>query len=106
MYKNIPSEPKVREMIIEELKKRKENSKVNNPSKKSKRKSVEIIFKNKNLKSDSINRIFIRSSESFNNSNKVKQKYLIVDDETKKKKKEKIIKIKIKQEDIQFFYQK
>jgi hypothetical protein len=87
MYKKIPSEPKVRGMIIEELKKRKEISKINNPSKKSKRKSVEIIFKNKNLKSDSINRIFIRSSESFNNSNKVKQKYLIVDDETKKKRK-------------------
>ena len=32
MYKNIPSEPKVRDMIIEELKKRKELFKINNPS--------------------------------------------------------------------------
>ena len=85
MYKNIPSEPKVREMIIEELKKRREKAKVNNPTKKSKRKSVENIYK---VKNDSNNKIFISSSESFNNINNAKQKYLkVFEDETKKKRK-------------------
>jgi len=82
MYKNIPSEPKVREMIIEELKKRKEKIKINNPSKKSRRKSVESILKGK---SDSNNRIFLSSSDSFNNN--TKQINLKTFDEKKKKRK-------------------
>ena len=88
MYKNIPSEAKVRDMIIVELKKRKDISKINNPSKKLKRKSVESIFKVKNIKSDSKNRISLSSSESFNNSNNIKQKNLkVIDKETKRKRK-------------------
>ena len=86
MYKKIPSEHKVRGMIIEELKKRKEISKINNPSKKSKRKSVESIFTVKNIKCDSNNRIFLSSSESFDYCNKIKQKNLKVIDNTKKRK--------------------